>query len=176
MLVGFRHVIRVPAELRANWGFQLAWRNRERAFLFGAKCAAILALALPAVLVLLPFYSAIVGPAVAIAHAAWGLAGAVVLLEVLLVFYDKVPFTCSYLPSENMKALAPIYTLMFIIGAVQFARLQHGALFGGRAVCAAVTLAVVFAAARAISITRVRMPQVDFDEAPATYQRLGLHS
>ena len=29
LLVGFRHVIRVPAELRANWGFQLAWRGRD---------------------------------------------------------------------------------------------------------------------------------------------------
>ena len=110
------------------------------------------------------------------AHAAWGLAGAIVLLEVLLVFYDKVPFTCSYLPSENMKAMAPIYALMFIIGAVQFARLQHGALVDGRLLNAVVTLGGVFLIARAISITRVRMPQVEFDEAPATYQRLGLHS
>ena len=176
LLVGFRHVIRVPAELRANWGFQLAWRNRERAYLYGARCAAIVALALPAILVLLPFYAVILGPSTALVHAAWGLGGAIVLLEVMLVFYDKVPFTCSYVPSENMKALAPIYALLFIIGAVQFARLQHGALFGGRVISGAVTLAVVFAIARVISITRVRMPQVEFDEAPATYQRLGLHS
>jgi len=32
LLVGFRHLIRVPAELRANWGFQLAWRGQEREF------------------------------------------------------------------------------------------------------------------------------------------------
>ena len=31
------------------------------------------------------------------------------MLEALLVSYDKVPFTCTYLPSENMKALAPLY-------------------------------------------------------------------
>ncbi len=37
LLVGFRHVIRVPAELRANWGFQLAWRGRDRAFLAGVE-------------------------------------------------------------------------------------------------------------------------------------------
>ena len=28
----FRHLLRVPAELRANWGVQLAWRGQPRAF------------------------------------------------------------------------------------------------------------------------------------------------
>ncbi len=37
LLVGFRHMIRVPAELRANWGFQLAWRASARAFVAGVQ-------------------------------------------------------------------------------------------------------------------------------------------
>ena len=37
LLVAFRHLIRVPAELRANWGVQLAWRGQRRAF--AAACA-----------------------------------------------------------------------------------------------------------------------------------------
>ena len=57
-------------------------------------------------------------------HAGLGLAGAIVLLEALMLSYDKVPFTCTYLPSENMKALAPIYAIAFIIGAVKFAGMQ----------------------------------------------------
>ena len=55
LLVGFRHVIRVPAELRANWGFQLAWRERTRAFVAGVRRAAIIGLVLPALAILLPF-------------------------------------------------------------------------------------------------------------------------
>ncbi len=41
-----------------------------------------------------------------------------------MLSYDKVPFTCTYLPSENMKALAPIYAIAFLIGASAFAQMR----------------------------------------------------
>lgn len=175
LLVGFRHVIRVPAELRASWGFQLAWRNRDRAFVAGAKRAAIVALVVPALAIVLPLYVFVLGPMLATAHLAMGLAGAIVLLEALMVSYDKVPFACTYLPSENMKALAPIYTGLFIAGASFFARFEHSALLGDGALSIAVTLAILFAGLRLASLRRARPSLVEFDEAPATYQRLGLH-
>ncbi|MDO8795195.1 MAG: hypothetical protein Q7J25_11305 [Vicinamibacterales bacterium] len=174
LLVGFRHVIRVPAELRANWGFQLAWRGRERAFLDGVKYAAVVALVIPALAVLLPLFVFVLGPQRALMHAALGLAGAIVLLEALMLNYDKVPFTCTYVPSENMKALAPIYAVAFLIGASRFARMQNDALASGSAISALLTLAVLFAILRVWSLKRARLAHVEFDEAPATYQRLGL--
>ena len=174
LLVGFRHVIRVPAELRANWGFQLAWREQHRAFVTGVKAAAIVALALPALAVLLPLFVFALGPWLALGHAALGLAGAIVFLEALMLTYDKVPFTCTYLPSENMKALAPVYVIAFVIGATIFARLQYDALYGVGVISTSVTLVVAFAALRLASLARKRLPRVDFDEAPATFQRLGL--
>jgi hypothetical protein len=174
LLVGFRHVIRVPAELRASWGFQLAWSGHERAFLAGVTRAAILALAVPAIAVLLPFYTFVLGAPAALGHAALGLLGAIVLLEVLLVTYDKVPFTCTYLPTENMKALGPIYVLLFFIGAANFARMQFEAWQSGNPVSLLLTLAIVFAVARLMSNKRPRLTRIEFDEAPATYQRLGL--
>ena len=174
LLVGFRHVIRVPAELRANWGFQLAWRGRDRAFLAGVKCAAIVGLVLPALVVLLPFFAFVLGPQLALMHAALGLAGAIVLLEALMVTYDKVPFTCTYLPSENMKALAPIYAIAFLVGASLFARMQSDALQGSSMTGSLMTLAVLFAILRVMAVKRTRLPYVEFDEAPASFQRLGL--
>ena len=176
LLVGFRHIIRVPAELRANWGFQLAWRERDRAFLTGVRRAAIVALVLPALGVLLPVYTFVLGTPAALMHAGLGLAGAIVFLEMLLVTYEKVPFTCTYLPSENMKALAPIYTVAFVIGAVNFARMQVQAIAGGDPTRILVTLAVLFVVLRVASLRRVRRPLVEFDEAPSTFQRLGLHT
>ncbi len=176
LLVGFRHIIRVPAELRASWGFQLAWRERDRAFMAGVRRAAITALALPALLVLLPLFVFVLGPGRAVIHALLGLAGAIVLLEALLVTYDKVPFTCSYLPSENMKALGPIYTIAFVIGAANFARMQNEVLQSGNPARLLITLAVVFAICRLMSLKRMRSPYVEFDEAPVTYRGLGLHS
>jgi hypothetical protein len=175
LLVGFRHIIRVPAELRASWGFQLAWRGRERPFVAGVKRAAIVALVLPALAIFLPLFAFVMGWPAAAMHAGLGLAGAVVLLEALMVSYDKVPFTCTYLPSENMKALGPISALAFIIGASAFARMQLSALVSGDATRVLLVLAVVFAACRLMSVKRHRLPQVEFDEAPVTYQQLGLH-
>ena len=176
LLVGFRHIIRVPAELRANWGFQLAWRERERAFLSGVRRAAIVALVLPAIAVLLPLYSFVLGTPNALLHAALGLAGAIVFLEVLLVSYEKVPFTCTYLPSENMKALAPIYALMFMVGAINFARMQVTAIASGDPTRILLTLGVLFVVTRIAALRRMRRPLVEFDEAPSTYQQLGLHT
>ena len=65
----------MPAELRANWGFQLAWRGRERAFVWGVKCAAVIALVLPALAVVLPLFVFVLGPTLALMHAALGLLG-----------------------------------------------------------------------------------------------------
>ena len=175
LLVGFRHIIRVPAELRANWGFQLAWRGRENAFVSGVRRAAILALVLPSLAILFPLFVFVLGPAQALAHAALGLAGAIVLLEALMASYDKVPFTCTYLPSENMKALAPVYAIVFIAGASWFAQMQNTALRTGDPTRVLATLAVLFVCFRLISLNRVRLANIDFDEAPATFQGLGLH-
>lgn len=176
LLVGFRHIIRVPAELRANWGFQLAWREQNRAFLAGVRRAALVALVLPALGVLLPLYVYVLGMQTALLHASLGLAGAMVFLELLLVTYDKVPFTCTYLPSENMKALVPIYGVAFLIGAANFARMQVDAITTGNPTPILVTLAVLFVVLRVMSLRRVRRPLVEFDEAPSSFQRLGLHT
>jgi hypothetical protein len=174
LLVGFRHLIRVPAELRANWGVQLAWRGRDRAFLAGVKCAAVVALVVPVLVLLLPLFVFVLGPRLALMHAALGLAGAIVLVEALLVTYDKVPFTCTYVPSEPLKALAPIYAITFLVGASLFARMQKDALLGTGAASTLITLTVLFAILRVMALKRARPPHVEFDEAPAGLQRLGL--
>jgi hypothetical protein len=174
LLAGFRHAIRVPAELRANWGFQLAWRDERRAFVGGVKAAAVIALVLPSLVVVLPLFMFVLGLERALVHAALGLAGAIVLLEALMLGYEKVPFTCTYLPFEKIKALAPVYVIAFVVGASVFARLQHAALVGTGAVTILAILAVAFAALRVIALTRARLPEVQFEEAPVTIQRLGL--
>jgi hypothetical protein len=177
LLAGFRHAIRVPVELRAGWGFELAWRERERLFLSGVRKAAIVGLAVPALLATLPLFVFVMGWTLALAHAALGLLGAIVLLEIMLVGYTKVPFTCSYLPNENMKALGPIFLIAFVIGATIFAGMQRAALGDvGQTIRLGTLLAVVFAVCRTISVRTRRPPLVDFHEAPVTTQRLGLHT
>ena len=177
LIVAFRHGIRVPAELRANWAFQLAWRNHERDFLKGVRRAALAGIVVPALLVVLPLYVYLLGMPAAIAHAMLGFAGAALLLEVLLVSYDKVPFTCTYVPSENLKAFGIPYTVAFLIGASIFAAMERAALQAPMAWLRVVgLLAVMIATLRWVSLRRSTRLPVDFNEAPVTTQQLGLHS
>lgn len=176
LLVGFRHAIRVPAELRANWGFQLAWRELEREFVSGARRAAFVGLVTPALAVVFVLDLMVLGPWLAVEHAVFGAAGACLLLEVLMIGYDKVPFTCSYLPNENMKALGPLYLAMFMIGASSFARMESNAMNVSTPGWLLTVLAILFAILRGFSLTRRRLGAVDFDEVPASSQKLGLHT
>lgn len=176
LLVGFRHAIRVPAELRANWGFQLAWRGVEREFVAGARRAAFVGLVAPALAIVFVLDVMVLGPWLAVEHALFGAAGAGLLLEALMLGYDKVPFTCSYLPNENMKALGPLYLLMFMIGASSFARMESDAMNASTPAWLLTVLAILFAILRGYSLTRHRLGAVDFDEVPASSQKLGLHT
>ena len=171
----FRYLLRVPAELRANWGIQVAWQGKGRAFATGVQAAALLSIALPAIVAVVPPIAFAGGVPFAAAHALLGLAGAAIVLDALMLSYDKVPFTCTYLPGDNMRALAPIYGLAFLIGAAVFARLELAILTGGYAVAGVTALAAVWLALRIASVLRPRVADIDFNEAPLSHQSLGLH-
>jgi hypothetical protein len=176
LLVGFRHAVRVPAELRANWATQLAWRGHARSFAGGVQWAAILTLVLPAVLIVMPLVVVVAGWQAAWVHALLGVAGAVILLDVLMLNYDKVPFLCSYVPSENAKATVPLMVLAFLIGASLFARLELAIVSGTNVPIGLAILALTLISLRLLSATRRRTAEVDFNEGPATIYQLSLYS
>jgi hypothetical protein len=176
LLVAFRHVVRLPAELRANWAIQLAWRGRVRSFASGAQAAALLTLAIPALAIAMLPVAFVGGWWMAIGHAVLGLLGAAILLEVLMLSYDRVPFSCSYVPGDDARVMAPLFVLMFLIGANMFARLELAILTGAFTVPGVFALILLLVCLRVASARRVRRPDIDFDEAPATFQQLGLHS
>jgi hypothetical protein len=175
LLVAFRHLVRVPPELRANWGVRLAWRGRRRAFTDGVCRAAMLTLAVPAIaMVFLPM-AIVAGAPIALAHAALGIAGAAILLEAMMLGYDKAPFACNYVPIESAKGVVPLYAVAFLIGVSLFARLELAILTGANPLPGILFLAVLFAILR-IAARRQRELPVEFDEAPPTLQTLGLHT
>jgi hypothetical protein len=174
LLVAFRHLIRVPAELRANWAVQIAWQGHPRAFTRGVRRAALLVLALPAIAAVVPLIAAVGGSEAAVVHALLGVAGAAILLEGLMLGYEKAPFTCSYVPGSG-KGFVPIFGIGFMIGASLFARLELAILNGANAPTALIFLAVVFVALRIASL-RQREVAIDFDEGPEGFNQLGLHT
>jgi hypothetical protein len=174
LMVAFRHLIRVPAELRANWAVQLAWRHHPRAFTAGVRRAAMLTLALPAMIAVLPIVSLAGGFVPAVTHAIVGLAGAAILLEALMLGYEKAPFTCTYVPGTG-RVLVPMFVLAFILGASLFARLQLAILAGTFTIGGLTLLLIVFAGLR-VATLRGGQPAIDFDESPASFHQLGLHN
>jgi hypothetical protein len=128
MLGGFRRAVRLPAELRANWILQMAWRNGERAFLAGVKRIALFAIAVPLVLLLMPLYAWFASERVVVGHAVVGLAFSLAVIDALFSGYRNVPFASNYEPPGNVKTLGPLVVFAFFVFLLWFSTLERAAL------------------------------------------------
>jgi hypothetical protein len=105
VVAGIRFAFEIPSELRANWVFAL-WVDRAalqtravaRKILLTFSLAPLLLLCLVATWILF-------GPATAILHTAIFAAATVALIELVLVRFRKIPFTCVYPAFQSQTAL-----------------------------------------------------------------------
>ena len=173
----FRNSGRVPAELRANWVFRMAWSGDERPYVAGVKRAGLLAVAAPMLLALFPLHALVVGVRVASAHLAFGLVLAVVVTELSFLGMRKLPFASSFVPSGTLASSGAVYALIFgfvVFGLAWierlFLRVPHGTFL------LLASSGVLVAAVRAADLWQHQTPvPVQLDEAaePPT-QRLNL--
>jgi hypothetical protein len=125
-LCGMRHVFAVPAELRANWVFQVSDRGEARRCLAGVKKAMIVLGVVPLFALLLPLHVLFWGWRTALLHMLFGAVVSLLLVDVLLVNFEKFPFTCSYLPGKrNLKVMWPIYLFSFTTYVSAFLTLEY---------------------------------------------------
>ncbi len=176
LIAGFRYAVTVPAELRANWTFRMAWRGDERRYLVGVKRAGIVGFVIAPVLVLLPIHIALFGVWDALLHSLCGVLFGIAALDLLFLGYRSVPFACSYLPPDNLKLRVPLALATLLIVAFAFARIerfawQSLASIGG--LCAALAALVVIVKMVDRERRRDRRP-ILFDEAPLSTEVLGL--
>ncbi len=177
VLLGFRHAVRVPAELRANWTFHVSWSGDERPYLAGVKRAALVGLGLPTLIALFPLYGWVFGVRLALVHFAAGTMIVLLLLEMFLLGFRKLPFACSYVPDDRLKTMAPMYAVAFVLTAYRLAWLERLAFSSRRGTAAYVAgLAALFVAARSVDVLQRRRRQViELDELPEpATQRLSL--
>jgi hypothetical protein len=181
VLFGFRHALRVPAELRANWSLQLAWPGDDRHYLTGVRRAAFAGLGLPLLVILVPLHVLTLGPYLAAVHALFGALLTLVGLEVATFGLRKPPFASNYATVANLKAIAPLVAPVgfgFIYG---FARLERLALRDARGVgmllagCALLWVGLRVLDARQRERRRVVGEPVEWDELPAVMQRIDLN-
>jgi len=126
VVTGLRAAFNFPAELRANWIFQVCDSEKSVQHIAASrKWIALLGLA-PVTLLLLPFEIYFRGPLAAAIHLSVALLLALILLNALLVWLRKIPFTCSYLPGKtSMAALALFYCVGFFLYSWGMAALER---------------------------------------------------
>ena len=126
LLSGLRVIFPMPAELCANWIFQLAEDVRRMTLLAGVR-KAVLALAIvPLFAALFPLYVYLWGWPAATIHMLYGVMLSWLLLEAMTVSFAKVPFTCSYHPGKvNLPTMGLAYLLAFSVYAYSMASFER---------------------------------------------------
>ena len=125
ILSGMRYIFTLPSELPANWLFRVSESDDRRKALDGARTAMLWFGVAPLFAALAPFYFVLWPPAVALAHFVFSVVISILLVEVLLLDFWKIPFTCSYPPGKaNVTILWIFYWLAFTTYAYSMATLE----------------------------------------------------
>jgi hypothetical protein len=129
VLSGMRFVFTLPAELKANWVFQLSEADGRKECLSGVRKAMFIFGVLPLFASLLPVYVALWGWPAACFHTFFDSVLSLLLIELLLLNFHKIPFTCSYLPGKaNITTRWFLYWLAFATYAYTMASVEIWAL------------------------------------------------
>ena len=114
LVSGLRAAFNFPAELNANWIYQVSETDYVGQYLTATRKWIAVCGIFPLFLLLAPVEFASFPWRVALFHLAYGITLSVLLTEVLFFGLRKVPFTCGYFPGKiNMVWLSVIYVLGF---------------------------------------------------------------
>ena len=129
ILLGVRFVFEIPIELKGNWIFQISLNKTQH------ECAplarkVIMTFVLPWVLAVgLPLYGYLWGWRVGLLQTIVVIVWSLLLAEVLLLRFRKLPFTCSYPPfRDSAIVLVLAYVLGFFVFVILTSNLEHWAL------------------------------------------------
>jgi hypothetical protein len=114
VLVGLRALFAIPIEPKANWTFRLREPQDRRAAVAGVRRALIRACVLPVTLAAGLSVGIPWGARLGLAHALFCALMGILLTELLLIRFCKVPFTCTYFPGRaRVRTLWPFYLIAF---------------------------------------------------------------
>ena len=126
VLSGMRLVFTLPAELPAHWVFRVAEPESREESMAGVRKAMTLLGIVPLFGGLLPIAALLWGWGPALLQLVFGVTLALILEEVLLLRFQKIPFTCSFLPGKsNFLFLAAVCWVGFSIYAYTMAELEY---------------------------------------------------
>jgi hypothetical protein len=116
LLIGLRFSFEIPVTQRANWIFRLT--NPDASECVGLARKVMLTFLIPSLFAIaLPAYCIVWGWRVGMIHTAVIAAASMLLIEVLLVRFRKIPFTCS---APHFKSNIPISGFFYLVGFIVF--------------------------------------------------------
>ena len=175
LLLGIRHMFAMPAELRANWVFQVTeragrreWSRAVDLFVLAPALIAILAIPLPVEYFLLGWRAA--------GETIWVSCALLLYHEFLFMHWEKMPFTCSYAPGKTpplilLAGFAGVMALLPLLTAIVVAALHNTAAY---LVELAAILAIWFWLRRSRNLTRGEGPLQYEDAIEPAVRELGL--
>ncbi len=119
LLIGLRFSFEIPVMQKANWIFRLT--NPDASECVGLARKIMLTFLIPPLLAIaLPAYGFVWGWRVGVIHTAVVVAASMLLIEILLVSFRKIPFTCS---APHFKTNIPLFGFFYLIGFIVFTSL-----------------------------------------------------
>jgi hypothetical protein len=124
-VTGLRAAFNFPAELRANWIFQTAESEESYLHLRAVRKWVVTMALVPLTLLLAPWEIYVCGWPAGLVHITFAFVLSLLTIAGLLVWFRKIPFTCSYFPGKTAMALtALIYLVTFITYSWTMRRLE----------------------------------------------------
>lgn len=144
MITGLRAAFSFPAELKANWAFQISDANQTRQCMIAMRKWIVLCGVLPLFLLLIPLELAFFPWSVVSFQTFCGITISMLLVEVMFFDFRKIPFTCGYFPERNnLVWLIAIYVAGLVLYSSTMVDMeiwlmwepQHIAIFVAAAAC-----------------------------------------
>jgi hypothetical protein len=129
VLAGMRYVFSIPADLKANWIFQLTGMGNRVRLLSATQKVLIVCGIVPVLLLSAPVEVYMLGWGVALGQTVVTALLCLILVEVLMRDFAKIPFTCSYTPGkQNPTITLTMYWGFFLIYASVATAIEESAL------------------------------------------------
>jgi hypothetical protein len=100
-LAGLIYLFRLPVELRANWVFRIHEPGHAPGLLAGVESFVLFWGVIPVALLTLPVEIALLGARAGVQASLLSLLASLILMEMLLFPFEKIPFTSSYFPGQD---------------------------------------------------------------------------
>lgn len=169
LVIGLRVSFSIPLEVRANWLFRLTDPFSRAAYLSATRKTLLLLALAPVVAIAAPIYMAVWPWPRAVGHTAFLAAFGLLVIELALTGFAKVPFTCSYLPGKaNLKIMFGVYWGLLIIVSELVTDVEQRGLrdLANYAWLMGITLLAWLVAAYRGRGMRARIPALTFEEHP----------